>query len=153
MSASDNYYLMLECFLDPPELNWPKLEAHIKAKRDEWNKKRNNPNGTIYQRLSERIDEATDALKEQVVRKKQADEARKLKLSELDARIAACSAGGAIAPEQIQLLLDKFSPFFQPGTIRGRIKVPETSENVVLPPPKKVENAEAALFEPKMKKT
>ncbi|MBQ9813763.1 MAG: hypothetical protein IJM54_10700 [Thermoguttaceae bacterium] len=153
MSASDNYYLMLECFLDPPELNWPKLEAHIKAKRDEWNKKRNNPNGTVYQRLSERIDEATDALKEQVVRKKQADEARKLKLSELDARIAACSAGGAIAPEQIQLLLDKFSPFFQPGTIRGRIKVPETSENVVLPPPKKVENAEAALFAPKMKKT
>ncbi|MBP5620594.1 MAG: hypothetical protein J6X44_01130, partial [Thermoguttaceae bacterium] len=153
MSASDNYYLMLECFLDPPELDWPRLEAHIKAKRDEWNKKRNNPNGKIYQRLSERIDEATNALKEQNERKKQADEARKLKLAELNSRIAACSAGGSIAPEQIQLLLDRYSPFFEANTIRGRIKVPETSESVALPPPKKVEDAEDALFAPKMKKT
>ncbi len=152
MIASDNYYIMLECFLDPPELDWPKLEAHIKAKRDEWNKKRNNPNGTFYQRLSERIDEATKALKEdQSVRKKQAEDARKLKLEELDDRIAACSSGGSIAPEQIQLLLDRYSPFFQAGTIRGRIKVPEATESALLPPPRKVENAESKRFAPKMK--
>ena len=154
MSTSDNYYIMLECFLDPPELNWSKLEAHIKVKKSEWNKKRNNSDaGVIYQRLSERIDEATNALNDEDKRKKQAKEARKLKLAELDALIATSSADGSIAPEQVQVLVRQFTPFFKESTIKSRIKIPETKEHVSLPPPKKVEDAEAARFAPKMKQT
>ena len=154
MSASDNYYILLDCFLDPPETDWNRLEAHINAKKDEWNKKRNNPDGTIYQRLSERVDEIKTALSESTTRRIQAEEARGIKLSELDARVRVCTADGSIAPEQVQLLLKRYTPFFTEATIRSRIKVPEKAVKVVLPPPTKpVEDPLVAKFASKMKQT
>ncbi len=153
MSASDNYYILLECFLDPPDLDWSKLKARIGTKRAEWNRKRNNPDGIIYQRLGERVDEMTNALKDPNVRVRQAEEARGIRLAELDARIGACSADGSVTPEQIRLLLEAFSPFFSEKTIRSRIKVPETADVAPPPPPKRVEDPNAARFLPKMKQT
>lgn len=155
MSASDNYYILLDCFLDPPETDWNRLEAHINAKKDEWNKMRNNSiGGKIYQRLSERVDEIKTALSESTTRRIQAEEARRIKLSELDARVSVCTADGSIAPEQVQRLLKKYTPFFTEATIRNRIKVPEKAVKVVLPPPTKpVEDPLVAKFASKMAPT
>lgn len=145
---------MLECFLDPPELDWPKFEAHIRAKKDEWNKMTlTSPDSSVFQGRSEQIDKAMGSLRERDFRERQATEAIKLKLAELDALVTTCSAGGLIEPEQVQVLIRQFKPFFKESTIRGRIKVPETSESIVLSPPKKVEDPEAARFAQKMEKT
>jgi hypothetical protein len=122
-TASDNFYLLLELFLDPPEENWAKVEARINEKKNEWNKKRNNPDGLIYQRLSERVEDMRAALGDVERRKSEGAAARDKMLRELDEQIASRS-GETIAPEQVDALVKEFKAFFAETTVRSRVKVP-----------------------------
>ena len=122
-TSSDNFYLLLELFLDPPEENWAKVEARINEKKNEWNKKRNNPDGLIYQRLSERVEEMRTALSDADRRKSEGKAARTAALRLLDEQIA-LRAGESIAPEQVDALVKEFKNFFTEKTIRSRVKVP-----------------------------
>ncbi len=134
----DNCYLILELFLDPPEDNWSALETKIKEKKNEWNKKRNSADGLKYQKLCEEIDSIALTLQNPTKRKKQATEAIKLKLAELDKHIAIATADGSIAPEQIELIIKRYKVFFNESTIRSRIGVPEkTEQKRALAPPVK----------------
>lgn len=122
-TSSDNFYLLLELFLDPPEEKWTAVEARINEKKNEWNKKRNNPDGLIYQRLSERVEEMRTALSDANRRKSEGKAARKEALRSLDEQIA-LRAGESIAPEQVDALVKEFKTFFTETTIRSRVKVP-----------------------------
>ena len=122
-TSSDNFYLLLELFLDPPEKDWVKVEARINEKKIEWNKKRNNPDGLIYQRLSERVEDMRKTLGDAGERETQGKAARCEKLRELDEQIALRS-GETIAPEQVDALVKEFKNFFTEATIRKRVKVP-----------------------------
>lgn len=122
-TSSDNFYLLLELFLDPPEEKWTAVEARINEKKNEWNKKRNNPDGLIYQRLSERVEEMRTALSDAKRRKSEGATARAAALRQLDEQIALRS-GETIAPEQVDALVKEFKIFFSEATIRSRVKVP-----------------------------
>ncbi len=122
-TSSDSFYILLELFLDPPEENWSRIETRINEKKNEWNKKRNNPDGLIYQRLSERVEDMRNALRDAKKRKSEGKAARKEMLRQLDEQIARCS-GESIAPEQVDALVKEFKIFFSETTVRSRVKVP-----------------------------
>ncbi len=116
-TSNDNFYLLLELFLDPPEEEWAKVEARINEKKEEWNKKRN------CQGLSERVEDMRKTLNDAEERKAQGWAARREKLLQLDEQIKRRS-GETIAPEQVDALVQEFSPFFHEATVRSRVKVP-----------------------------
>lgn len=150
-TSSDNFYLLLELFLDPPEENWAKVEARINEKKNEWNKKRNNPDGLIYQRLSERVEEMRTALNDADRRKNEGKAARKEALRSLDEQIA-LRAGESIAPEQVDALVKEFKIFFTETTIRNRVKVPicdaAPTRRVPDPPTKPQDDPTIPRFDP-----
>jgi len=150
-TSSDNFYLLLELFLDPPEENWAKVEARINEKKNEWNKKRNNPDGLIYQRLSERVEETRTALSDADRRKSEGKAARTAALRLLDEQIA-LRAGESIAPEQVDALVKEFKNFFTEKTIRSRVKVPicdaAPTRRVPDPPTKPQDDPTIPRFDP-----
>lgn len=122
-TSSDNFYILLELFLDPPTKDWATIEARINEKKNEWNKKRNNPDGIVYQGLSERVENLRTSLRDEEFRKKEGAAARRAALRSLDEQIALCS-GETIAPEQVAAIVKEYKVFFSETTIRKRVKVP-----------------------------
>ncbi len=154
MNRAENYYLAFEFFLDPPPTDWREVEKHIDEKKNEWNKKRNNPNGLIYKQLSEQVETMRATLRDVGVRRSQAEEARRLKLAEFERRVASCS-DETIAPEQVERLVGEFKAFFAEETLRAQIRIPikeaEPIRRALDPPQEPKRDPSIPNFDSKMK--
>ena len=137
---AENYYVVLELFLDPPEKDWTKLNEKIDEKKNEWNKKRNRPDGLKFASLCERIETFREELKDEKFRKSQANAARIIKFKELDSLLDQVAVGDCVAPKQVEQLVKRFQNVFSEKTIRDRVQRQKTiaePKPTTLPPPPK----------------
>lgn len=127
----DNFYILLELPVNPPEENPNKIEAAISKKRIEWSKLRNHPTkgrkAQLYLGLIEQIRlvmlDGAQRRTEAELAREFFKEAEKKKNKDLDGAIEILSSKGKITGKEIENLVKKF-PTIPEAEIRKRIKVP-----------------------------
>lgn len=131
----DNYYLLLDLPIDPPELDWSKVQAAIQVKRQRWSRDMNIPGKGLKAKANlEQIGEMQRFLEDEARRKEEATAALKVKRQQekasfaaLDRNIKMASLKGYLKEEEVAKLVKKFKSLDE-KTIRSRIKVPIKAE-------------------------
>ncbi len=127
----DNFYILLDISITPPEKNAGVIEKAIKKKQAEWSQLRNHPTkGRSAQLYLGLIPEIRKVMADQASRKAEASEARQIiantekeKYKSLDEAIGILSSKGHITEKEIAALAKRFS-FASDPEIRSRIKAP-----------------------------
>lgn len=140
---SQNYYLLLDLPLDPPELNWSAIEKRIEEKQRQWSKETtDNPRKAMFAKQSlEQIADMRLVLKDENKRKELAAEALNIwKQDQETARLALheavrmASLKGHLSEDEIPLLAKKHK--VTETEVRAIAKVPiqpvETPETQLL---------------------
>ena len=128
--ARENYYILLDLPVDPPELNQTKVEEAIQAKKLQWSRERNLPGkGNRAKANLELVPEMARFLSDAENRKAEAGEALKIKrekdrkqFAALDDAIGMVSLKGYVKEEELTKLARKFKDIPEKD-IRKRIKV------------------------------
>jgi hypothetical protein len=105
----ENYYILLELSIDPPENDLKIIEKAIQAKKVEWSRLRNHPTkGLQIQKFINMIPDMQNVMFDEALRKKEAEEAtesiesdKETKISEIDGHIDILMGKGYIAKEDI----------------------------------------------------
>ena len=104
-----NYYLLLELSVDPPEEDPGIIEEAIKKKQSEWSRNRNHPTkGTLAQQHIGLLPDIRKVMGDPDLRKKEAAEAQKVldaqekeKFKHVDRHLALLMSKGEITREEI----------------------------------------------------
>ncbi len=132
----ENFYILLELSITPPENDFNKINAAINKKQAEWSTLRNHPSkGRQAQHYLDLLPEIKKIMSDENLRREEAEQAKKMsaqkekeKYKELDNAIQLLSTKKNISEEEIDKLAQKFSI---PGDeIRKRIKVPIVKSTV-----------------------
>ena len=134
----ENFYVLLELTVDPPENDPEVIKAAIKTKRSEWSKLRNHPTkGPEAQLHLDLIKDIEQVMQDDDLRQQEAQAARKIiqqqqaeQYKKLDNDIQLLSLKGKIFEKEIAGLQKKFSNIPE-SEIRKRIKVPITKAQQV----------------------
>lgn len=142
----DNYYIILELSINPPETDPNKIETAIKAKQADWSRLRNHPTKgrKAQQYLGWLSDMKQVMLNDATVRQKEAQEAQKIaseKFKKLDNYIAILAAKGYVLEDEVTKLVKDFTILAE-AEIRGRIKVKIRKEEKPASTTKKVQPLE-----------
>lgn len=109
----NNFYLLLDLSIDPPEENPEIIEAAIKKKQAEWSKQRNHPtHGIQAKQFIGFIPEIKRILSDPDLRKQEAekaiailDEKNKDKFSVIDRHLSIYQSKGTVTSQEIQKLV------------------------------------------------
>lgn len=131
----DNFYILLELPVDPPENDDGRIEAAIKKKQVEWSKTRTHPSkGRQAQVYLEYIPEIKRVMGDTGLRKTEAQEAVKInankekaKFEALDEAIKIVSSKGFVSKKEIDGLVKKYSGISE-ADLRKRVHVPIKDE-------------------------
>jgi hypothetical protein len=126
----ENFYILLELPINPPETDTDKINAAIAKKRSQWSSMRNHPKkartAQLYMDLLPKI---KDVMMDEDKRRKEAKEAKaiaakkeKETFQQLDAAIGLLSSKKNITEDEVKKLSQKFS--LSEEVIKKRIKVP-----------------------------
>lgn len=126
----ENFYALLELPLDPPVLDWARVQAQIKVKQREWGALKNHPSkGRQAQQWLEMIAEIEKALSNPDTLRLQAAEAKTLKVKEeqqkfkaLERSLHGISLKGYVTEDELGKLAKLF-PAIPPAEIRKRVRV------------------------------
>lgn len=113
----NNYYILLDLSVDPPENNLKKIENAIKKKQAQWSRERNHPTkGTIAQKNIGLIPEIKKVMADKKLRFKHAKEAKQIlvaqekeKFSKAGRQIGILLSKGSISKNEIAKLSKKYS--------------------------------------------
>lgn len=121
--SRENFYILLELSVSPPENDINKINAAINRKQAEWSALRNHPTkGLQAQLYLDMLPEIKAVMMDENKRKEEAQQAKILLYKELDEAIRLLSTKRQITEEEIKKLSQKFS--FPEEVIRKRVKVP-----------------------------
>lgn len=142
----DNFYILLDLNIDPPETNIRVIEEAIRIKTGKWSKMRNHPaKGIKAQSYLDMLPEIRKVMLDDALRKAEADEARQIvsriekeKFKKLDVTIKFLSAKKRITQKEFMELVKKFEEISE-ADIRKRIKVPIVEEEKTQKPKKELE--------------
>jgi len=109
----NNFYMLLDLPLNPPEENQEKIEATIKKKQAEWSKQRNHPTrGIQAKQFIGLIPEIKRVMTDPGLRKQEAENANKLiakkneeKFAEIDRHLSIYNSKGIVTSKEIQKLV------------------------------------------------
>lgn len=112
MTDRENFYLLLELPLNPPEENLEVIEAAIKEKQNEWSRYRNHPTKAIMaQQYIGMIPDIRSVMTDEKLRKKEAKRALKIieakekkKARQLDHHLTVLMSKGNISKKEIKAL-------------------------------------------------
>ena len=110
----ENYYILLDLTIDPPENDPNVIEAAILKKKAEWSRLRNHPTkGLQAQKFINMIPDMEKVMRDEALRKQEADAAaaalqkgKESKISEIDSHIDILMGKGYIAHEDIARLAE-----------------------------------------------
>jgi len=126
----ENFYIILELPISPPENDINKINATISKKQADWSILRNHPTkGREGQRYLDLLPEMTAVMKDDIKRQEEARQAKiilaqkeKEKFKDLDDAIQLLSARKQITEAELKKLAQKFS--IPEEEVKNRIKVP-----------------------------
>ncbi len=109
----NNFYLLLDLSLDPPEENQEKIDAAIKKKQAEWSKQRNHPTyGIQAKQFIGFIPEIRRIMADPDLRRQEAEKANAIlaennkdKFSAIDRHLSIYNSKGAVTSQEIQKLV------------------------------------------------
>ena len=124
----DNFYILLDLSIDPPENDTNIIETAIKSKQVEWGRLRNHPTkGRDAQRLLGLITDMRKNMADNDFRREEVQRAKKIlieeervKFNKIDNAIKIISSKGYVTDQEIKNLSKKF--FTDESEIRKRIK-------------------------------
>jgi hypothetical protein len=124
---SDNIYIELELFLDPPIINPAELENELKNKFiPEWNKKVNA--SLKFKALTETARKYLQSNLATLGLPDLSKTAQEEKLDELIRHITEYERDGILEEREYKELKTKFSPFFREETIKSNLHLPITPD-------------------------
>lgn len=123
----ENYYILLNLSIDPPEMDPGVIEAAILQKKAEWSRLRNHPTkGLQAQKFINMIPDIEQVMRDDALRQQEAADAvetiekgKEAKLSEIESHIDILMGKGFIADEDIARLADTHG--VDKGEIQGII--------------------------------
>ncbi|MDO5309906.1 MAG: hypothetical protein Q4G03_10520 [Planctomycetia bacterium] len=122
MASQINYYKKLELFLDPPNTTWSDLEAELKKKEIELKRQVSGAQGLKAQAQLDLLKQAMEELRDESVRKKQANIARNQTIQNLQSMIEATASNDTIAQEQVDRICKRFEKTLTQDTIYDEIR-------------------------------
>jgi hypothetical protein len=125
----ENFYILLDLSISPPENDLKQITAAINKKQAEWSKMRNHPTKARQVQLYlDMLPEIKAVMMDDAKRKQEAKEAKqiigereKAKFKELDEAIKLLSTKNYITKDEVKKLSQRFS--VSEDELRGRIKV------------------------------
>ncbi|MDM8539096.1 hypothetical protein QUF70_20275, partial [Desulfobacterales bacterium HSG17] len=113
----NNYYILLELSVDPPENDLKVIKNSIKKKQAQWSRERNHPTkGTVAQKYIGLIPDIEKIMADDNLRLKEAHKAKKIlsaqekeKFSKVGRQIGMILSKGSISKNEIEKLSKKYS--------------------------------------------
>ena len=143
----ENFYILLELTISPPENDIGKINTVIDNKQAEWSRLRNHPNkGRQAQLYLDMLPEIKRVMLDDEKRKQEAEEARQItakkekeKFKELDEAIKLLSTKKQITEAELEKLAHRYS--VPENVVRNRVKVPIVEGKTQKKAPKRLEPA------------
>ncbi len=106
--AHRNYYLMLGLSFDPPEERSEEIKKAIEKKQHEWSRGTMDfRKGPIFREYMALLPDIERVMKDQVLRKNEAREAKEIKIREISSQLSVVSKRGYLFASEVQFIAER----------------------------------------------